>query len=594
MGQHSRRAKMRRKWPGAALSALALSAWLPSGSGPAHAQVAASASSGTGGTVPIKGRALGANVGDVRVTVRRSGGSEARDAAVTRAVKKAITGIADQPFDPVALRARLERVRARTGAAAIDWRLRESGPPTGLVVFIEIDTIAPEQPEGDGPLGGLLPAGFPTLYQSDSALATAIIGGGFGLYSDVNPWFGDPELFNTGSPIAGSLPGSNPTWTEGYFEAGLGGAAQIGDTPFYAYGAVTWMKTWSLGQDIFRDDTRIFNGPEKAYAGLLYVDPERDASARLTAGRQSYTINDGFLVHFVRQSSNAGKRGATYLGPRVTSDFTALLDARVGQWRATAFYIDPDELNIVDTETSFIGGTFGRSFANGLAVDGMVINIEDSNGSLVLPSGVRLPREGVTTIAGHAKWRAPFGLTGVWVESELAHQFHETIDMSAWGGYGLVGYRAAQLPLKPSLSYRYAALSGDDPDTATYERFDPLMSTGLGYWLQGISFGKLTSNSNLVTHRLQGNLEVNPRLNLTLEYFRLFAEESNNAGANPALAQLASTDLGQEITFSTRWAATEKVFFQGVASLALPGDAFEAIDADEPWGTLQASLYWTF
>jgi hypothetical protein len=97
-----------------------------------------------------------------------------------------------------------------------------------------------------------------------------------------------------------------------------------------------------------------------------------------------------------------------------------------------------------------------------------------------------------------------------------------------------------------------------------------------------------------VTHRVQGNLEVTPRLNLTLEYFRLAADETNNAGANPALAQLASTDLGQEITFSTRWAATDKIFFQGVASVALPGKAFEALGADEPWVTLQASLYWTF
>jgi hypothetical protein len=305
-------------------------------------------------------------------------------------------------------------------------------------------------------------------------------------------------------------------------------------------------------------------------------------------------VNDGFLVHFVRQSSNAGIRAATYLGPRVTSDFTALLEGRAGPWRASAFWIDPDELAIVDTETRFAGATLGRRFANGLLVDGMVINIAESEGSLVLPYGTRLPREGVTTVAGHARWRAPFGVEGVWVEGELAHQVHETIDMSAWGGYGLVGYRAPRVRMHPSISYRYAYLSGDDPDTATYERFDPLMSTGLGHWLQGISFGKLTANSNLVTHRVQGNLEVTPRLNLTLEYFRLAAAERNNAGSNPALAQLASTDLGQEISFTTRWAATDKIFFQGVASVALPGEALDAIGADDPWLTLQGSLYWTF
>lgn len=558
------------------------------------AQVAPSASSGTGAEVPIPTRAAGATIGGVEVTIRRPGGSAARDGAVAGAVESALAGLAGRPFDPLAIAARLKRVRARTGAAAIDWRLAEAGPPVGLIVVAEVDTVAPERPVGPVPLGGLLPPGFPTLYRSDRALVTAIVGGGFGVYSDSNPWFGDPALFNGASSIAGNLPGGQTTWTEAYLEAGLGAAAQIGDTPFYAFGAVTGMATTSLGQDVFRDDTRVYAAPEKAYAGVLFEDPEADFSALLSLGRQAYTVNDGFLVHFVRQSSNAGIRGATYLGPRVTSDFTALLETRLGPWRASAFWIDLDELPIIDTETRFAGATVGRAFDNGLALDAMVLAIADSNGSLVLPTGARVPREGVVTVAGHGRWREPSGLTGVWVEGELAHQVHETIDMAAWGGYGLVGYRAAHLPLRPSISYRFAALSGDDPDTATYERFDPLMSTGLGYWLQGLSFGKLTANSNLVTHRVQGNLEVTPRLNLTLEYFCLAAAERNNAGANPALAQLASTDLGQEVTFTTRWAATDRIFFQGIASVALPGEALEAIGADEPWVTLQASLYWTF
>lgn len=585
------RRRIRRTGP--ALS-LALAAALAATPGTARAQIAPSAASGGGGVAPLPGWALGATVGEVRVEIRHSGGSAARDGAVLRAVRTAIAGVAGSPLNPPALAGRLQRVRARTGAAAIDWRLLNAGPPTGLVVLVEVDTTAPTKPKGKGPLGGLLPAGFPMLYQSNHGLVTAIAGGGFGFYSDGNPWFGKPALFNARNPLAGHLPGGRATWTEGYLEFGLGTAFQLGDSPVYAYGALTGMATWSLGQDIFRNDARLFLAPEKAYAGILYAAPDRPISVNLSVGRQSYTLNDGFLVHMVRQSTNAGDRGALYLGPRLTSAFTVLADVRLGRWRASAFYIEPDELSIGATKTRYLGANVGRSFANGLLLDATAIGIPASDGSYVLPNGTRRGKAGLVTLAGHVRWRRVLGLDGVWIEGELAHQSHSGFPMSAWAWYALLGYRSPNLPWHPSISYRYAYFSGDDPSTATYERFDPLMSTGLGYWLQGISFGKLTANSNLIVHRVQANLEVSAALNLTFEYFRLLADQQNNLGSNPALAHLASDDLGQELTFSIRWAFTPKLFFQGIASIALPGRAFEALGATAPWSTLQASLYWTF
>lgn len=49
-----------------------------------------------------------------------------------------------------------------------------------------------------------------------------------------------------------------------------------------------------------------------------------------------------------------------------------------------------------------------------------------------------------------------------------------------WAGYGTIGYIARQTTWTPSLSYRDAVFSGDDPDTDAFERWDPLLSTGLG------------------------------------------------------------------------------------------------------------------
>ncbi|MGB5492954.1 MAG: alginate export family protein [Sedimenticolaceae bacterium] len=147
---------------------------------------------------------------------------------------------------------------------------------------------------------------------------------------------------------------------------------------------------------------------------------------------------------------------------------------------------------------------------------------------------------------------------------------------------------------KPSLSYRYATFSGDDPSTERFERFDSLMSSGLGIWLQGISLGRVYRNGNLNTHRIQGNVAPQRGMNVTFTNHRLRADELNNIGGNPVLSQLGSRDIGEEFTATLRWAIDRVKYLQVVASRAYPGDALKLVGATEPWTTLQASLYHSF
>ncbi len=366
---------------------------------------------------------------------------------------------------------------------------------------------------------------------------------------------------------------------------------QLADTPFYAFGAVTALTSWSFGQDIYRDDPRVVTRGEKAYAGFLYVDPDKWFS--LSVGRQNLTINDGFLVHFVRGSSNAGARGGLYLGPRNANDISISLDGRAGPWSWKAFYIDPDELSNLESKTTFAGLNVRHTFDRNFYMDGTFLGIPRSKSAYANPQNRDLPREGLITTAAHMRWREPMGLTGVWLESEAAHQSHTRYSMSAFAAYGLAGYIASDLPWTPSLSYRFAYASGDNPATKTYERFDPLLSTGLGNWLQGVTFGKLTTNSNLAVHRVQFNVSPNPSLNLTIDFHQLLAPQLNNLGSNPALSTLSSHDLGREFTWSARWAISRNFFLQSLVSIACPGRALEDIGATRPWTTLQTSLYWS-
>lgn len=528
----------------------------------------------------------------VAANLASSSGSRARDEAALEAVRKLAVGLPGTRFSMIEISNLLARMERETPVASVTYRLLPAGSNSVRIEFL-VDA-APESGAGTFPQGLLTGelSDFPVLYQDERSLYTAIVAGGLGVYSDANSWFGQPELFNAFNPLAGNLPGSRASWTEGSLELGGGFATQLGDEPLYAFGAVTGMMTWSAGQDIFQDETRDFDAVEKAYAGLLYADAETRNRAKFSIGRQTYTLNDGFLVNMVKGSTNVGPRGATYLGPRLANDFSVLADGRFGAWSFSAFYIDPNELEELESDSTFLGANLRYDFSDMVSVDGTVITVPNSMSTYANPQGLLLEREGLNTVAGHLKLRDLL-FDGFLAEGELAHQFHPDYAMSAWAGYGTLGYIARDALWRPSITYRYAVFSGDDPRTDTYERFDSLLSTGLGIWLQGISFGKLFSNSNLATHRVQFNIVPIETLNVTFEYHKLLAPELNNLGSNPALSKLSSDDIGEELTLSARWAINRNLYLQGVASHAIPGEALRDIGADENWSTLQLSLYWS-
>jgi hypothetical protein len=536
---------------------------------------------------PLSEQAEGAIVDSVAIRIR--GSNTSAESALARANPIAMAA-AGEPFSALLASRLIARLESEGALANVTYRLLPLANSPRIRIVFEADLASEAQAPGEGVPAGVF-GEFPVFYKDDRSLLTAIVGGGLGVYSDGNPWFGQPLLFNRFNPLAGELPGEQTTWTEGSLELGIGGATQLGDTDYYAFAALTGMATWSVGQDIYTDETREFDAVEKAYAGVLYANRETREKARLSIGRQTYTLNDGFLVNLVKGSTNAGERGATYLGPRLTNDFSVLASASSGQVGFNFFYIDPNELESLESETTFLGANLRYEPADDLSVDASWITIPQSQSTYANPQGLTLDRQGLETVAGHLKWHN-LGFDGLFAEAELAHQWHDDYAMSASAWYATIGYIARDLPWTPSISYRYSYFSGDDPETVQFERYDPLLNTGLGIWLQGLSFGKITSNSNLSTHRIQFNIAPVEALNITFDWHRLRAPGLNNLGSNPALSQLVSHELGQEFTLSARWAVSKNLYIQSIASLAMPGDALTGIGADENWSTLQLSVYW--
>ena len=202
-------------------------------------------------------------------------GSRARLAAASRANLQLPPGDAT-----VGAHASASRRRARS-----DYRLLPLGANAVRIEFL-VDA-APHETTARALPKGVLRAGalsdFPVLYKDDSSLFTAIVAGGLGVYSDGNAWFGQPELFNRYNPLAGHCPGVTRHGPKAASNSAAASPRNLA-TPFYAFGALTGMKTWSVGQDIYhRRDARL-RRDRKGLCRASLCQPRHRNYAKLSVG----------------------------------------------------------------------------------------------------------------------------------------------------------------------------------------------------------------------------------------------------------------------------------------------------------------------
>ncbi|MEE4315810.1 MAG: alginate export family protein [Erythrobacter sp.] len=581
-----KRSRRTAPWVFASVSALALALCTPVA---VFAQEGGGVAGGPGpiGTADLAGTTLDA----IDITVEGATDSAAADALAQRA--RSALGLSEgSALDAFQLERGIDNIRALGGVAEVDWRLDRAVAPQVNRLAI---TITAGEATAAAPA-----AKFPVLHRGERSYLRLLISGGVGAFSDGQPWFGDPGTFTRNNPLVqvpaiGADTGNRATWTEAFAELGIGGVAPIGDSDFYVYGAASAIAVAATGRDIFRDDSRATFDEEDLYAGLLYA-PKEGTRVNLSVGRQNFSLNEGFLISQFGSQYNAGPRPGVYLAPRTSQDMSVLLTIKGKKLTSTSYYLDPNEFEPIESNTRIAGTNLRYNFTKSASIDVSYINIVNSDGRVAVPDGSTRDREGIQTVSIHGRWSDAEAVPGLWLDGEIAHQWHKDYAMNAWAGYGLVGYLARDLPWTPSISYRFSSHSGDDPDTERFERFDPLFTGGLGEWLQGISINKVLNAGNRQAHRIRTNVAPNPKLNLTLDLFFLRANELNNRGGNRALTDLVSRDLGREVQFAARWSISPRVYFLGILAHAEPGDAIRAVTADEarPWTTIQAQFFFNF
>jgi hypothetical protein len=491
----------------------------------------------------------------------------------------------------------LKRVRELASVQSAELALYQTVPSGQVVVVLFVSpekeaAIAPKKQEGMLTTGNI--RDFPTIFENDSSKFTFILNGGAGIFSDTNPWFGGyGEAFNGSNPTAEDPLGSgNSTWIEGYIEPGFGGIFQLSDYPLYPYGAVSYLMSGSDGHDIYNSGTRGYGDFEKLYAGVIWDLPKKNSLVNVSLGKQVYQLRDGFLLSKIPVSTSIGERAALYLGPRLTSKNTALVRAKAFGLGLDAFLIEPSEIDEIATDTQLAGGNLQYQFSQ-LEAAFTYFYVPQSKSIYRTPDGRQLPREGLRTFNPSLSMTKLFGLDGPWIKAEYAFQNHEDFDMSAQAGYIWAGYQAQKCPWQPALSYRWSIFTGDDPDTQTFERFDPLFSGGLGNFLPGINFSKIYKNANLITNRATFSIKPLDTLEFILDYFHHRADDLNNFGGIGPLQTLKSKDIGQELTLTAYYYIGKHLFFQGIGSVGIPGDAIEQAvgGGTEDWYTFQAAMY---
>ena len=432
-------------------------------------------------------------------------------------------------------------------------------------------------------------AELPVLYDADGTYVRAKFEALSLYYANNNAWYGQPDQMLAGNPLVQGQPAGKgyDDWLEGYLHYGLYGITPLMESA-YVYGGVSGISSGSTGQELFTDETRGYTYFEDAYAGIVAGQTDEKGNRlafNFSAGRQRFTLANAFLI--ANTAANGDDRAALQANARWSADMLALAQVAYNDTKLEGFYLDPDELPVLETHTRYAGVNLETRPLPGLFLGASYVNVPQSDYAYYGATGQIGTREGLNVFDGRFTYspHAP-NVPGPFFGGEAALQTHSEIDMLAKAGYLEAGYRFPTTPWSPSLSYRISYFSGDDPDTETYERWDPLLSGGTGeQWVQGANHFKVVQDSNVIAQRVQASFRPLPMVEVVPQLWLFKADSETNIGGNPALSVLDGKDYGLEANMTVKWFASRNWYVHGHLAYTVPGEAVEdALQGDaENW-----------
>lgn len=299
------------------------------------------------------------------------------------------------------------------------------------------------------------------------------------------------------------------------------------------------------------------------------------------------------------------ERGALKFGPRKAWEAAVIGRLSSGGVTATAFYLDPNELPSTDGGNELAGVDLRRDDPRGGYLGATFVRVlaSDSPYPQAAPGGVGAPtvtpgaREDTRTLGVYGK-TSPFtgALEGWTFTGDLALQRNDRIDLESWAGRVTAGYAFADLPWAPSLTLGYQTFSGDDPDTATLERFDPLYYQGSpSAWATGSKSASTFINSNVNALTLALRMQPTRQDTVTVRYAHIRANELNSPvqfgqstrvdAEGNIITGVTGRHLADDLFLEHSRIINRNTFLTAGVSVSVPGQGIDNVvggDAD-PW-----------
>lgn len=340
------------------------------------------------------------------------------------------------------------------------------------------------------------------------------------------------DLAATTAPTSGFDPDTE--WLEAFIKPGLSFEYQL-DTGAVFYGKLSAVSSYTWGTDAFDTGDTGEATLEEAYLALR-GDLQGGYSYDLSLGARELTLGTGMLI--ANGATSGFERGALKFGPRKAWEMAAIGRLSHGDVTGTVFYLDPNELPSTDGGNELAGFDLRHDDPRGGYLGATFLNVLTSRSSYpkAAPGGVGPPtvlpgaRDGTNAVNLYAKTNPFPGAFENWIlTGDLAYQWNDRIDMEAWGGRVTAGYTFATLPWSPNLTLGYQTFSGDDPNTAKLERFDPLYYDGSpSAWATGSKSASTFINSNVNALTLALRVQPTPQDRWTLRYAHIRANELNS------------------------------------------------------------------
>lgn len=423
---------------------------------------------------------------------------------------------------------------------------------------------------------------LPVLYNSDRTFLTLKAAASEMVYTNDNAWFSQPAAMTNGNPLAENPSGAGYTaWLEGFASAGVYGITKvIPKINLHLYGGVNYLASFSTGNELFTDRGRVYGDIEEAFVGIIGGGQTKQGKVykyNFTYGRKQFTLGDGWLI--INTSMNGYNRASLQLNPRWAGKELIQGGFTWDKMLVQGFRLKPNELDILNSRTVINGLNVQLSNKKGLLAFSF-LQVPKSNLRYFQPDGTVHSREGLQVYNLRVFKNTGQG-GGLFFKAEGGYQRNSNFDMNAWAYYGELGWNFAKTKGSPTVSYRYASFSGDDPQSKSYNRWDALYTGGNGeQWVQGSNMYKIVQNSNEITHRLQAVYSPLRKIQFVGQIWLFYADQKNNIGGNPALSNLQSKFYGSEYNLTIKYFYSKNWYFHLNTAYTLPGGAIKDVIPD--------------